>query len=319
MLRISEWSDSLLLGCGMCSKSVARVMIAMALLIAVAAAVTKKPPDLSGKWRLNRELSTADPRFMKDDSMIVTQKGNEVKFAYFIDDKADGAETIVVDGIDHRRYVTRIERAYARASWGNEELVIRTKHVMDDLGYQFYDEIERWVLSANHRTLVNQLPDGKKIVWEWEGPPPDDLLAAVQDFRAVGVNSGKPEGTASKCRLQLAGPLKGEKIGAGKYNLCMAEVTDLPQQTDLKFPPVSGGCTPLGGTLHFTSDDGVSALALNISGQYCANTQAFLGTYNLDPSSVTGKFSKHVNGGSGMMQFSSSTNAIVLNGALLFH
>ncbi len=303
----------------MSSNSVARVVLVVAMLIATAAAVTKKPPDLSGKWRLNREESTADARFLKDDSMIVTQKDNEVRFAYFIDDKPDGAETIVVDGIDHKRYVTRIERAYARARWGPDQLVVTTKHVMDILGYQFYDETDRWVLSPNHRTMVNELSDGKKIVWEWEGPPPSDPLAEVQDFRAVGMNTGKAEGAGSRCRLDLEGALRGEKIGPGKFKLCMIEAADPPPQgPDLKFPPPPGGCTPLGGTMHFTSDDGVSAFVLNISGQYCASTESFLGTYNLDPSSVAGKFSNHVQGGSGMMQFSGKTNAVVLNGALLY-
>ncbi len=70
--------------------------------------------------------------------------------------------------------------------------------------------------------------------------------------------------------------------------------------------------------MRFASDDGVSAFALNISGQYCPGKQSFLGTYNLDPSSVTGRFSNHVKGGSGMMQFSGETNAVVLNGALIY-
>ncbi len=304
----------------MSPNSVARAVLAVLIMATLAAAVTKKPPDLSGKWKLSREESTADPRFMKDDSMIVTQKDEVVKFAYFVDDKADGAETIVVDGLDHKRYVTRIERAYARARWGKDELVITTKHVMDILGYQFYDETERWVLSPDRRTLVNELPDGKKIVWEWEGPPPSDPFAEIQDFRAVGINSVKAEATAKRCRLDLEGSLRGEKIGTGKYAACMIEVSDPPQQDgDLKSPPSAADCTPLGGTLRFTSDDGVSAFALNVSGQYCAATHSFLGSYNLDPSSVMGKFSKHVTGGSGMMQFSSNTNALILNGALLSH
>ncbi len=288
-----------------------RALIAIVLLVWSAAAATKGAPDLSGVWRLDRDLTTA--HYVKDDILVVRQSRQKVKFVYRTrDDQVTGTDVFVTDGKESSRYTTRIERAYYRARWSGSTLLIVTRHVLDPLGYQTYNETDSWALDDDGKTLVERLSDGKVAVYHWQGPAPKDTWENKQELHAVGVYSEPPEPSPNaKCQFDLNGTMKANPVGEGSYRLCITgdEGTTLA---------VSRGCTPLRGTMTFSKDDGLSSFVLEVSGQYCAEDRNFLGSYEVDPNRITGEFNNRLTGGSGTIQFSESTSTLVLYGVVLY-
>lgn len=122
-------------------------------------------PDISGVWRLDRDLTTADLRWNKTDKIIVTQTGEKIRFDYFQDTHLLAADTFVTDWIERPRYQTRIERAYARARWDTDGLLIRTRSFLDAQGYQTYSIEDRWEVSDGGKTLTDKGSDGKLMVF----------------------------------------------------------------------------------------------------------------------------------------------------------
>ena len=147
------------------------------LLLTSAAAAQAEMPAFSGTWRLDRDLTTADLQWNKITILTVTQSDEEVRFHYFDRDRSVGSETFVTDGEERPRYRTRLARAYARARWDKNELVVTTRVFLDVYGYQSYNEADRWELSADGKTLTDKSSDGKVMVYyklnvEPSSPPP---------------------------------------------------------------------------------------------------------------------------------------------------
>lgn len=135
------------------------------LLFTVAAAAQSGTPAFSGTWRLDRDLTTADLRWNKITVLTVTQSGEEVRFQYFDPDRLLGSETFVIDGEERPRYSTRLARAYARARWDKNKLVVTTRVFLDVYGYQSYSEADSWELSEDGTTLTDKSSDGKVMVY----------------------------------------------------------------------------------------------------------------------------------------------------------
>jgi hypothetical protein len=135
------------------------------LLFTVAAAAQAEMPAFSGTWRLDRDLTTADLRWNKITILTVSQSDEEVRFRYFDRDRLLGSETFVTDGEERPRYSTRLARAYARARWDENELVVTTRVFLDVYGYQSYNEADRWELSEDGQTLTDKSSDGKMMVY----------------------------------------------------------------------------------------------------------------------------------------------------------
>jgi len=274
-----------------------------------AAPVTKTQPNLSGVWKLDRDLTTA--RYVRDDTLVVSQSKQRVKFKYKDRGGAvTGTNIFVTDGKDQDGYVTRIERTYYRARWKAGELVIVTHHVLDLFGYQAYKETDSWVLAPDGKTLTEKLSDGHVAVYYWQGPAQADTADITQEFRAFGVYSEDPHPSSrSSCSIDFDGTLKNDLIGSGSFRLCAVQERGAAP---------AGDCTPLAGTLTFTKDDGVSSFVMNVSGQFCATEQHFLGSFEVDVNKMTGEFNERLSGGSGTLQFSSSTSTVVFYGVLLY-
>jgi len=136
-------------------------MVALILLAACAGwAVVKNLPDLSGKWKLNRERSSGPSLRKAATALDITQRGDEVKFTYYSGGAVTGTESFLADGVERDRYTTRIERAYYKVQWQKDDLVIVTRHIMDVFGYQTYSETDSWLLSEDRQTLTAKLSDG---------------------------------------------------------------------------------------------------------------------------------------------------------------
>ncbi|HYN15325.1 MAG TPA: hypothetical protein VES66_05995, partial [Terriglobales bacterium] len=139
----------------------AACLVALALFAVCAGwAVVKNIPDLSGKWKLDRDRSTGPSLRQAATELDITQRGDEVKFVYYSGGAVTGSESFLADGVERDRYTTRIERAYSKVHWQKDDLIITTKHVLDAAGYQAYSETDSWLLSADRQTLTAKLSDG---------------------------------------------------------------------------------------------------------------------------------------------------------------
>ena len=293
----------------------ATIVLLLALVFAPCAGwtVVKGIPDLSGKWKLDRERSSGRSLRNAATSLEIVQRGDEVRFVYYSDGVRTGSEAFLADDIERNRYETRIERAYAKVHWRKDDLIIETRHVMDLLGYQAYSETDSWLLSEDRQTLTAKLSDGSVLVYEKTASDPEpavppDPLAGVAPFRAVGVITG-----SGPCHgLSFDGTLKGEIIGTGEVAFCGPP----PQNWGGK----PGSCGNQHGTLTFSKDSGGSSFRMDVVGQFCISESGstFRGTYEVEKISASGAFQGHIKGGSGTVEFSSTSNTVTLYGALIY-
>jgi hypothetical protein len=287
-----------------------RTLLTVLLLAPCAFPVSKSRPNLSGVWKLDRDLTTAP--YVKDDTLVVHQTKQRVKFVYQTDGKVTGTDVFITDGKEMDRYKTRIERAFYKAAWKDERLVIVTQHVLDLFGYQSYKETDSWTLDDSGKTLTQHLSDGKVAVYYYQEAAPKDRGSETKEFHAVAIYSGKLEPhAAGDCRFELSGSFKDSLLGTPTFRLCMA-----PAKESIAAAPE--GCTPVRGTMNLTGEDGLSAFVMKISGQYCPKEDHFMGNYEVDPDRITGIFNQHLTGGSGMVEISRSTDSVVLYGVLLY-
>jgi hypothetical protein len=141
-----------------------RVVLAIVMLVAAAAAAQS---DFSGTWKLDRDLTTADMRWDKTDTVVVSQSGEELRFEYSDrDGRPIGTNTFTTDNVERPWYKNRMERAWARVHWQQARLVVESHVNLDFQGYQYYNGLETWELSPDGKTLINRLRDGKVIVYQ---------------------------------------------------------------------------------------------------------------------------------------------------------
>ena len=287
--------------------------LALTLCAACAAwAVVKSIPDLSGRWKLDRDRSSGASLRHAATELDITQRGDEVKFVYYSGESVIGSESFLADNIERERYTTRIERAYLKVHWQKDDLVLITRHVLDVSGYQAYSETDSWILSADRQTLTAKLSDGSLLVYTKEAVDsdpviPPDPLKDVMPFRALGVITG----TGPCHGVSFEGKLKGETIGLGDITFCGPP----PHNWGGKV----GSCGTQSGTLTFSKDAGGSSFRMNLIGEFCiAETGGtFRGTYEVDRITVAGGFQGRIKGGSGTAEFSHTSNTVSMYGVLL--
>ena len=290
----------------------ARVFAVTVLAVCAAFAVVKSSPDLSGRWKLDQELSRGPSLRRAATQMDITQRGDEVKFVYYSGGEVTGSESFLADDIERDRYVTRIERAYSKVHWKNNDLIVVTRHVMDLSGYQAYSETDSWLLSEDRQILTAKLSDGTVLVYKKEASDldpvvPPDPFKDISSFHAVGVITG----TGPCHGVSFEGRLKGDIIGPGQVVFCGPP----PHNWGGKV----GSCGTESGTLTFSKDGGGSSFRMNVIGEFCiAETGGtFRGTYEVDRITVAGGFQGQIKGGSGTVEFSNTSNTVLLNGVLL--
>jgi hypothetical protein len=288
-----------------------RVLAVTLLGVCVLLGVAKNAPDVSGHWKLDRDLSRGPSVRRAATQLDLTQRGDEVKFVYYSGDAITGSESFLADDIERDRYVTRIERAYAKVRWRGNDLIIITKHVLDVSGYQAYSETDTWTLAEDRQTLTAKLSDGTVLVYEKDSDAepliPADPFKDLEPFRAVGVITG----TGPCHGVSFEGKLKGDYIGPGQIVFCGPP----PHNWGGKV----GSCGTQSGTLTFSKDGGGSSFRMNVIGEFCiADTGGtFRGTYEVDRITAAGVFQDHIKGGSGTAEFSHTSNTVLLNGILL--
>ncbi|MBV9087524.1 MAG: hypothetical protein JOY79_08575, partial [Acidobacteriaceae bacterium] len=225
--------------------SLLRPFFLLPLLFSVALAVERTPTDLSGVWKLVSEKSRGASLAKAANELELTQRGDEVKFDFFHDGEPSGSESFLADNIERSRYMTRVDRAFARVRWDKDTLVVTTRHFIDALGYQTFSETDSWALSRDRNTIINTVSDGSVLVYEREGSTAtlrSVHLDRENSFRAVGIISGR-----GPCHgTSFDGPLKGEIIGTGVVTFCGPVPTNWGHV---------GSCATHSGTLTFKRDE----------------------------------------------------------------
>lgn len=290
-----------------------RGVLTLALLAACASfAVVKNLPDLSGKWKLDHDRSRGPSLRRAATGLDITQRGDEVKFVYYSGGAVTGSESFLADGLERDRYSTRIERAYSKVHWQKDNLIIVTKHVLDAAGYQAYSETDSWLLSEDRQTLTAKLSDQTVLIYEKEPSDPEpvippDPLKDLAPFRAVGVITG----TGPCHGTSFEGTLQGETIGRGRIVFCGPPAQNWGGKI--------GSCGTQSGTLTFSKDAGGSSFRMSVIGQFCISESGgtFRGTYEVDKITVAGGFQGRIKGGSGTVEFSNTSNTVLLYGVLL--
>lgn len=146
----------------------------LAFLVFFAAVVAAQAPNFSGTWKLDRDLTTADMRWDKTDTVLISQSDDDVSFEYFDrDHRSLGTNSFTSDNVERLWYKTRMERAWARVHWQQARLVVESRVNLDFQGYQYYNGLETWELSPDGKTLINRLRDGKVVVYEKQAPSHD--------------------------------------------------------------------------------------------------------------------------------------------------
>jgi len=283
------------------------VLFSVLLLVSIAFSVERAPADLSGTWKLVREKSKGPSLAKAATELEITQRGDEVKFDFFHDGEPSGSESFLADNVERSRYTTRVDRAYSRVHWDKDILIIVTRHFLDALGYQTFNDTDSWALSRDRNTITNNVSDGSVLVYERDsaaGTPADVRFAAEDAFRAVGLITGRGPCHGSS----FDGSLKSDTIGSGLVTFCGPVPTNWGHV---------GSCSTTSGTLTFTRDDAAS-FQMNVIGQYCVTERgsSFRGDYEVDRKSVRGAFVGHVTGGSGEVEYSNVSNTISLQGVL---
>lgn len=145
-----------------------RIVAVLLFSLAFATAVlnAQSAPYLGGRWRLDRDLTTEDLTWNKTEVIEIRQSDDDVRFDYFDrNGHLFARDTFTTDWYERPRYVTRIERAYARARWDNGSLEILTRSFLDLEGYRSYSMSDRWELSPDGQELFDKSSDGKVMVF----------------------------------------------------------------------------------------------------------------------------------------------------------
>ncbi len=135
------------------------------LCLASVAAGAQSVPYLGGDWKLDRDATTEDMRWNRTTNLHISQSEDDIRFDYYDGRHLLGSDVFVADGHERPRYVTRIERAYARARWNKSGLEILTRSFLDLEGYRSYSMSDRWEISADGQQLVDKSSDGKVMVF----------------------------------------------------------------------------------------------------------------------------------------------------------
>ena len=129
-----------------------------------------KPPDISGTWRVDLDLSHGADKWDKTYRVVITQSDDEIALHYFARDGRDlGTDKFVADGVERPRWKTHIEHAYATVRWRGNKLLIDTCSVQSSYFNQMYYTYDAWEIGEED-TLRHKVTDGKVMIFRREGP-----------------------------------------------------------------------------------------------------------------------------------------------------
>lgn len=127
-----------------------------------------QPPNISGAWRVDLDLSHGADRWDKTYRVIVSQSDDGIVFHYF-DRKGNdlGTDHFVPDGRERPRWKTHVEHAFATVKWHGNKLLIETCSVQSSYFNEMYYTDDAWELT-NDDMLGHKLTDGKMMLFRRE-------------------------------------------------------------------------------------------------------------------------------------------------------
>jgi len=129
-------------------------------------------PELNGTWRLDPVHSTAHPRYLLSNQIIIRQFGRQYQFEFRAGHKLLARDVYAVDGKEHPGYSNKLSNGFVTAKVEKEQLLVTTRAAMDPDGTQTFSETERWFLSPDKKTLTNKMSDGKLRLYQKQ---PDEV------------------------------------------------------------------------------------------------------------------------------------------------
>jgi hypothetical protein len=142
------------------------IAITAALITAASAQTveTTKPPDLSGKWKLNHSKSTLKSK-LPSDTLTITTDGDKIQFHHSGDPK-DRQETFIADGEKHPLgiWLESEPPQFVMTRWDQSTLVIE---FINHGPNSTFNSVQRWSLSPDGKLLTMQIP-GPNLLYVYD-------------------------------------------------------------------------------------------------------------------------------------------------------
>ena len=159
-------------------------LLVVFLLLAVALQAATVASDLVGRYHFIPEKSKGGQHFPPDTTLLVKQAGSRMYFEYWANNRIFQRDEYRADGKSEKLYTNTNETVLVDGRLSKNELMITTHHIIEnEIGPQSFNDIDRWVLSKDGKTLAYHPSDGKGMLFERESttptlPPPPAAQAA---------------------------------------------------------------------------------------------------------------------------------------------
>ncbi len=157
-------------------------VVLVILLLAVVVQASSKSSDFAGRWKFVPEKSKGGAYFPPDTTLVVKQSTTRLTFEYWANNHLFQRDVYRTDGKEEKAYANANETVFVDGHLRNNELDITTHHIIEnEIGPQSFNDVDRWIVSSDGKTLTGRPSDGKTVVFQREegtasaapaGPPP---------------------------------------------------------------------------------------------------------------------------------------------------
>ena len=149
-----------------------RVVLVVLFLVVLVQAATKSS-DFAGRWKFIAEKSTGGEYFPPGTTLVVRQAGARIYFEYWANNHLFERDEYRTDGKTEKLYTNANETAMVDSRLRKNELLITTHHIMEnEIGSKSFDDVDRWILSEDGKTLTSKPSDRKVMVFQREEASP---------------------------------------------------------------------------------------------------------------------------------------------------
>ena len=142
-------------------------VVLVVLLLAVLVQAASKSSDFAGKWKFVPEKSKGGVYFPPDTTLVVKQSSTRLTFEYWANNHLFQRDEYRTDGKQEKAYTNANETVFVDGRLRNKELDITTHHIMEnEIGSQSFNDVDRWIVSPDGKTLTGRPSDGKNVVFQ---------------------------------------------------------------------------------------------------------------------------------------------------------
>jgi len=132
-----------------------------------------KSSDFAGRWKFIAEKSKGGSYFPPDTTLVVRQLGSRMYFEYWANNHLFQRDEYRTDGKMEKSYTNANESVFVDGRLYKNELQITTHHVIEgEIGSQSFNDVDRWTVSQDGKTLTGRPSDGKTVVFQREEANP---------------------------------------------------------------------------------------------------------------------------------------------------